>query len=163
MIPIVPATAPRQVAAVSGLLCAYADGLLREHGMSLDFQDFAGELARLPGDYAPPAGALLLAEATEGGALGTVALRRREEGVCEIKRLYVHPAARGTGLGRRLAVAIVAEGRRLGYRRAVLDTVGFMTGAQALYASLGFCDIPPYTANPWPGARFLGLDLAPGH
>src|SRR5216684_1187421 len=111
--------------------------LFHEYAMSLpfalDFQDFDDELAGLPGAYAPPRGALLLAR----GA-GCVGLRPIDETSCEMKRLYVRPSARGTGLGRRLAEAVVAEARRLGYAHMRLDTVPGMDSAQSLYERLGF-------------------------
>ena len=135
-----------------------ARALFREYAASLpfalDFQGFDRELAEFPGDYAPPRGALLLAR----GA-GCVGLRPLDATTCELKRLYVRPPARGTGLGRRLAEAIIAEGRRLGYQRMRLDTVPGMAAALSLYAELGFREIPPYRTNPNPGAVFLELEL----
>jgi putative acetyltransferase len=119
--------------------------LLREYeaslGVSLCFQGFQAEVAGLPGDYGPPRGSLLLARVADATSLvGLVALRpvRDGNGVCEMKRLYVRAAARGCGLGRRLAMAIMAEAARLGYRRICLDTLPEMRAAQALYRSLGF-------------------------
>jgi ribosomal protein S18 acetylase RimI-like enzyme len=123
--------------AIVALLREYEAGL----GVSLCFQDFEAELAGLPGVYAPPRGQMLLARAAEGGPLaGIVALRpvSYASDLCEMKRLYVHPSARGLSLGRTLALAIMAEGRRLGYRRMGLDTLPTMTEARALYRSLGF-------------------------
>jgi GNAT superfamily N-acetyltransferase len=132
--------------------------LVREYAASLpfalDFQDFDRELNELPGDYAPPKGALLLAR----GA-GCVALRPIDGTTCEMKRLYVRPSARGTGIGRRLAEAAITEARTLGYKRMRLDTVPGMDSAQSLYERLGFEDIAPYRSNPIPGARFLELQL----
>jgi GNAT superfamily N-acetyltransferase len=132
--------------------------LFREYAASLpfplDFQDFDRELAELPGSYAPPRGVLLLARSA-----GCVGLRPIDETTCELKRLYVRPAARGTGLGRRLTEAVVAEARGLGYAHMRLDTVPGMEAAQLLYEHLGFHEIPPYRANPIPGARFLELQL----
>lgn len=132
--------------------------LFREYAASLpfalDFQDFDRELDELPGAYAPPRGALLLAR----GA-GCVGLRPIDETTCEMKRLFVRPSARGTGLGRRLAEAVVAEARRVGYTHMRLDTVPQMDAAQSLYAQLGFREIAPYRSNPIPGALFLELEL----
>ncbi len=133
--------------------------LLREYeaslGVSLDFQDFDDEVAELPGAYAAPGGALLIA----AGGAGCVALRRIDDETCELKRLYVRPAARGTGLGRRLTLAALDRARELGYRSVRLDTLPGMERAQALYSELGFREIEPYRANPVPGARFLELTL----
>ena len=136
--------------------------LLREYAASLpfelDFQDFDRELAGLPGAYAPPRGALFLAR-VDGEAAGCIALRPLDEEACELKRLFVRPAARGRGLGRRLTTAIVSEARRLGYARMRLDTTPGMEAAQALYEELGFVEAAPYRHNPVPGTRFLELEL----
>lgn len=118
--------------------------MLREYeaglGISLFFQEFEAEIAALPGAYAPPGGEILVARGQSGRPVGCVALRpvADEPGSCEMKRLYVRPVGRGTGLGRRLAVAVMQEARRLGYRRIVLDTLPWLREAQALYRSLGF-------------------------
>jgi GNAT superfamily N-acetyltransferase len=136
--------------------------LFREYAASLDFdlsfQGFEDELARLPGDYGPPHGRLLLARAG-GAAAGCVAVRPAGPGDAELKRLYVRPSHRGTGAGRALAQAAIEAARGLGYRRLLLDTVPGMEAAQALYRSLGFEPIPPYRPNPVPGAAFLALRL----
>jgi GNAT superfamily N-acetyltransferase len=137
-------------------------GLLREYAASLafdlDFQGFDRELADLPGAYDAPHGALLGARA--GGTLaGCVALRRIDDERGELKRLYVRPDERRTGLGLALAEAAIDEARRLGYRRILLDTTPGMEKAQALYERLGFVDTEPYTQNPVPGTRFLALEL----
>lgn len=139
---------------VRELLLEYAAGV----GVSLDFQDFDREVAELPGTYTPPRGALLVAR-TGDALLGCVALRPLDRDTCEMKRLYVRPSGRGLGLGRRLALAIVAEARSLGYARMRLDTLPTMGAAQALYDELGFHDVAPYTDNPVPGTRFLELTL----
>ena len=156
---IVPATTPALVAAARGLvprLCRLARRLPRRQPRLPGHRRRARRLARplrSAGRRAP------LALGPGDTPAGTVALRRLDPATCEIKRLYVAPAARGAGLGARLATAIVAEARRLGYRRAVLDTLPFMAGAQRLYAGLGFRDIAPYQPDPHHGLRFMGRDL----
>jgi ribosomal protein S18 acetylase RimI-like enzyme len=148
------------LAPVRALFEEYAASL----GFSLVYQDFATELAGLPGAYAPPTGALLIAHA-DGAAVGTVALRRLEPETCEMKRLYVRPAARafrtpdGISIGRALALAIVGEARALGYRRLRLDTVPTMIPAIALYRSLGFVEIDAYYEDAHPGTMFMQLAL----
>src|SRR5262245_17762006 len=129
--------AERDRAAIVALLREYEAGL----GVSLCFQGFEAEVAGLPGDYAPPGGEMLLARDREAdGLVGMVALRpvRAAPDLCEMKRLYVRPETRGSGLGRGLATAALEEARRLGYRRMCLDTLPAMGEAQALYRALGF-------------------------
>jgi carbonic anhydrase len=139
-----------------------ARGLFREYqaelGIDLCFQGFAQELVSLPGDYAPPSGRLLLAW-MDGQPAGCVALRRIEDGLCEMKRLYLKRAFRRSGAGRRLTLALIQEARNLGYRRMRLDTLPVMKAAIALYRSLGFKSIPPYHHHPIEGALYLELDL----
>ena len=123
------------------------------------FQNFAQELAGLPGDYAPPSGRLLLA--TEDDRLaGCIALRRLGPDACEMKRLFVRPPFRGSGLGRRLVDAVVEEARKTGYTRLRLETLpGKMDSAISLYQSFGFTEIPPYTENPVEATKFMELNL----
>src|SRR5262245_16841996 len=147
---IVAARDPEDMPVVRALFEEYAAAL----GVDLGFQNFGDELATLPGDYAPPGGALLLAW-TGGVPAGSVALRRLEPDACEMKRLYVRPEFRGRRLGLRLAVAILEEGRRLGYRRMRLDTLPTMTDAHELYRRLGFRPIPAYRESPIAGTAFL--------
>lgn len=152
---IAEASTPAHYADARRLFTAYAESL----PFDLDFQGFAAELAGLPGAYAPPRGCILLAM-RDGEALGCVALRPLEEaGLCEMKRLYVQPAARGTGLGRRLAEAVTERAGTLGYSHMRLDTVAGMTAANRLYGSLGFRVTAPYCHNPLADARFYELTL----
>jgi Acetyltransferases len=126
------------------LFRAYAESL----GFELDFQDFEAEMDTLPGPYAPPDGAILLAEA-DGEPVGVVAVQPLDdEGTCEMKRLYVMPEYRNRGVGRALASAIVEEARELGYDVMRLDTVASMTAARRLYQSLGFEERDAYYHNP---------------
>ena len=126
---------------------------------ALCFQGFEQELAALPGDYAPPGGALLLARAAAGAA-GCVALRRLDERRCEMKRLYVRSEFRGTGLGRRLTESIVASAKDAGYRSLLLDTLPKLTAAIAMYRGMGFRDAEPYLPSPTPGAVCFELSLS---
>ena len=140
--------------AVRGLFGEYASSLT----VDLGFQSFDEEVAALPGGYAPPTGALLVAR-VGGEPVGCVALLRIDPETCELKRLFLRPAHRGGGSGLRLLEAAVAEARRLGYHRLRLDTIPEMQRAQALYERYGFREIAPYRSNPVAGARFLQLEL----
>jgi putative acetyltransferase len=126
---------------------------------ALNFQGFDQELAALPGDYAHPGGTLLLARDAKGAA-GCVALRRLDQASGEMKRMYVREAWRGTGLGRRLALAVIGEARKRKYRRLMLDTLPKLTSAIALYRDLGFREVPPYLEAPTPGALCFELRLS---
>ena len=124
-------------------------------GLDLAFQEIDAELDGLPGDYAPPHGALLVAT-DDDRRVGMIALRPLEGRVCEMKRLYVRPEARGSGLARQLVERLFGEARRLNYVEIRLDTLPMMSDAQALYEALGFVDIPPYYETPITGTRFMG-------
>lgn len=128
-------------------------------GFSLCFQNFDKEVAELPGDYAPPTGRLLLAVENDQVA-GCVALRKIDDGIGEMKRLYVRPEFRGKGLGRMLTETIIEAARDAGYQRLRLDTLpGRMDQAIAMYRSLGFKDIERYYNNPYEDAAFMELLL----
>jgi putative acetyltransferase len=142
------------VAACRELFLEYQRAL----GVSLCFQGFDAELAGLPGDYAAPRGCLIVARQGEALA-GCVALRPLFHRDAEMKRLYVRPAYRGSGLGRLLAQRVIREARALGYESVKLDTLPQMQSAQNLYGKLGFRDTAPYNDNPIGGTRFLALDL----
>jgi ribosomal protein S18 acetylase RimI-like enzyme len=133
----------------------------RELGIDLCFQGFAEELGQLATIYGAPDGALFLAH--QGAEpIATVGVRRLCSDTCEMKRLYVRKGCRQDGIGRTLALAALDAGRRLGYRRMVLDTLQSMTEARALYRSLGFIEIRPYYPNPLPGVSYLEKSLTGG-
>lgn len=128
--------------------------------IDLGFQDFESELETLPGKYGPPSGSLIMAF-INNQAGGCVAIRKIEENICEIKRLYVREDYRGLGIGRSLLDIIIKEASKLDYRSIRLDTLPTMKKAQALYRSFGFYDIEPYIYNPVKGTRFMELKLEP--
>lgn len=152
---VVQANTANDIEQARTLFQEYAKGV----GISLCFQNFDQELANLPGDYAPPDGRLLLATDDDQIA-GCIAMRKLGPNVCEMKRLFVRPTYRGTGLGRVLVNAIIDEARKLGYTQMRLDTLpGRMDSAIALYRSIGFVEIEPYYTSV-EGAKFMELDLA---
>ena len=144
--------------AVRAIFQEYAEQL----GVDLCFQSFDQELAGLPGEYAAPRGALLLA-LVDGELAGCCALRPLDSSdyanASEMKRLFVRKAFRGFGLGRQLAEAALDAARAAGYASVLLDTLDDMEAARALYVELGFVDIPPYYHNPSPGAHYLKADI----
>jgi ribosomal protein S18 acetylase RimI-like enzyme len=153
---IVQASNPQLIEAVRELFLEYQKSL----GFSLCFQGFDSELAGLPGAYAEPSGSLLVALQENGQAIGCVALRRVNDTLCEMKRLYVRPSARGVGLGKRLLDAILFEGQRKGYREIRLDTIsGQMDSAIELYRRNGFVEVDPWYAPPLPSMLFLSRAL----
>jgi GNAT superfamily N-acetyltransferase len=151
------ASTAQEIALARELFGEYA-AWLAERGADLSLQAFAAELAGLPGLYAPPRGRLLLAWAGRETS-GTVALRPIGESVCEMKRLYVRPAFRGLGFGRKLAQWIIAEARAIGYATMKLDTLPLNREAIQLYRELGFTECPPYHQSPYAHTIFMELDL----
>ncbi len=139
------------------LFRAYASSL----DVDLSYQNFEAEMATMPGKYAPPAGELLLARTSNGTPVGCIGLRPIEPyGCCEMKRLYVSPDGRGSGIGKRLVEAIVREAERIGYREMRLDTLPSMTEAVALYRKSGFEPIESYYDTPVIGTIFMRRVLA---
>jgi ribosomal protein S18 acetylase RimI-like enzyme len=157
---IVPQT-PALLDDARTLFREYAEQL----GVDLCFQNFEAELVALPGDYAPPQGALLLAY-VNGGLAGCGAMRPLHDtnyaNACEMKRLYVRRAFRRFGLGRTLAQALIDNAMQAGHSTMLLDTLDEMEAARGLYTALGFEEIPPYYFNPIPGAHYLKVDLSGG-
>lgn len=154
---------PAFLAHIRPLFTDYAHSL----NIDLDFQGFNAELASLPGAYMPPSGALLVA-LVDGAPAGCGAYRLLPPNdygsanyprPCEMKRLYVRPASRGLGLGKLIAHELASRARAQGYATMLLDTLEEMAAARALYAKLGFVDIPAYCYNPIASARYLKLDL----
>lgn len=152
---IVQVESEEQMDTVRQLFEEYAAGI----GISLCFQNFDQELATLPGKYAPPSGRLMLAFLNEQLA-GCIALRAISNDRCEMKRLFVRPSFRGTGLGRVLVEALINEARTIGYKSMLLDTLpGRMDSAIELYKKIGFEEIAPYYENPVENAKFMELKL----
>ena len=153
---IAPVRTADDLAATAALFAGYAASL----PVDLAYQDFDAELAALPGKYAPPLGDLLLARDDAGAPLGCVGLRPiPPDGCCEMKRLFLLPAARGLGLGRAMTQAVIGTARQLGYRELRLDTLPTMTTAMRLYDQLGFERIGAYYQPTPPGTVFMALRL----
>jgi putative acetyltransferase len=157
-IQLVTPDTPAQIKATRQIFTEYAAQL----GVDLCFQNFDAELAELPGEYANPQGALLLA-LVDGEVAGCCALRPLSSvdypNAAEMKRLYVRNSYRGLGLGRQLAEAALDAARMAGYHCVLLDTLDDMESARALYEDLRFVGIPPYYHNPIAGAHYLKVDL----
>ena len=154
-----PVRSADDLRATAELFQAYASSL----EIDLSYQDFAAELAALPGKYAPPGGELLLARDRAGTQLGCVGLRPLSiDGCCEMKRLYVLPDGRGLGLGRALIDAIIVEAERIGYREIRLDTLPTMIEAILLYQEAGFTPTAPYYQTPVANTIFFARPLASG-
>lgn len=156
MIHTIPANGLAEIEAVTALFKEYADSL----PVDLEYQGFSAELQNLPGVYQPPTGALFIAR-VDGKEAGCVAVRRLDERTCEMKRLYVRPAHRGSGIGPLLVAKALAAARTLGCDDIWLDTLASMTAAHRLYLSMGFREIPSYGGDPAPGTRYLGLRVPP--
>ena len=153
---IAPPRDPSDLDAIQALFREYAGSL----GFSLGYQDFEAEMAAFPGKYAVSEGGALLLAKVDGAPAGAVGLRKLEPGICEMKRLYVRPAFKGRSLGRKLAEAIVEQGRTQGYGKLRLDTVADqMQAAVQLYRTMGFVDIPAYYPSPIPGTAYMELKL----
>ena len=157
-IDLLQADTPALLASARELFREYADGL----GVDLCFQNFEQELTALPGPYAEPGGALLVA-LVDGQPAGCGALRPLPDAdypnACEMKRLFVRRAFRRFGLGRLLTQQLLDLATRAGYSTLLLDTLDDMEAARGLYTSLGFEEIPPYYFNPIPGAHYLKVEL----
>ncbi len=140
-----------------------AKTLFREYeawlGMDLCFQGFEAELAALPGKYAMPDGRLYLAYSDDKLA-GCIAMRKLEDGICEMKRLFVRDGFRGEKIGVQLIEKVIADAKDIGYERMRLDTYPPKMGkAVKLYLSHGFEAIPPYYDNPHEHVLFMELAL----
>ena len=146
---------PDDRATVETLFGEYVASLAED----ISFQNVDDELAGLPGKYARPTGVVLVARDGAEPA-GAVAYRMVEPGVCEMKRLYVRPAFRSSGLGRELAGELIEDAKANGYRLMLLDTLASMNAARALYRDLGFVPVAPYYDNPLPGVMYMALELS---
>lgn len=155
MIKIIQAETDEQIEQVRTLFREYEAWL----GLKLCFQGFDEEVASLPGKYAAPEGRLFLAFVDEILA-GCIALRKIEDGVCEMKRLFVKEDFRGQKIGIKLIEKLIEEAQRIGYEKMRLDTFPpKMAKAVKLYESHGFREIPPYYHNPYGETLFMEKDL----
>jgi len=153
MLQILQAESSEHIQTVRELFREYESWL----GMDLCFQGFDEELQTLPGRYEPPDGRLYIASADEKAA-GCIGMRKLEDGICEMKRLYLRSAFRGQGIGNALIEKLINEARSAGYKRMRLDTHPPKMGkAVGLYESYGFRQIPPYYDNPNPDVLFMEL------
>jgi ribosomal protein S18 acetylase RimI-like enzyme len=155
--PFVRPAVAADMAAVRALIEEYS----RWIDLDLTFQEIDAELDGLPGDYAPPTG-LLLVGFVDDRLEGLVACRQWSADICEMKRLYVRPSGRGSGLARALVTTLLAAATAQGYRQIYLDTLPMMGAAQRIYESLGFRDVAPYYDTPIPGTRFMARTLGSG-
>ena len=155
MYEILEVTAPEEINEVRSLFLEYANWL----DFSLCFQGFDKELAELPGKYSPPHGRLYLA-ISEGRYAGCIGLRRFDDGICEMKRLYVRPEFRGLSIGNGLIQKIIADAKVIGYEKMRLDTIKERMGkAVEIYREFGFVEIDAYYDNPNPHTLYMELDL----
>lgn len=146
------AVSDADIAAARSLFLAYADSL----DVDLCFQGFDAEMARFPGEYQPPGGALFVAEA-DGAIVGVVGLRPAPDGFVEMKRLYLTDAARGLGLGKRLTETVITRARELGSAGVVLDTLPSMKAAQDIYRNRGFQEYRPAEDGGHPDLLYFRL------
>ncbi|MBY0306562.1 MAG: GNAT family N-acetyltransferase [Sphingomonas sp. 28-62-20] len=126
--------------------------------VSLAHQNNQLEFDNIPGKYAAPDGCILLAD-RDGLIDGCVSIKRVDAEICEMKRLYVRPRARGTRLGYALIESVISAARDLGYAEMRLDVLAEFVQARQLYAAFGFVAAEPISFNPIPGTDFLGLRL----
>ncbi len=155
MLEIIHAKTEQEVQIAKMLFEEYAEWL----GMDLEFQNFQEELDNMPGKYARPSGGLIIAK-YDGDIAGCAAVRKLQDDICEMKRLFVRDQFRGKGIGKALAVRIIEDARKIGYKKMLLDTDGQkMFKAMAMYKSMGFMEIPAYYHNPYDGVVYLELEL----
>ncbi len=155
MLEIIHANTSQEIQTAKMLFKEYAEWL----GVDLGFQNFQEELDSIPGKYALPSGRLVIAK-YDGDIAGCAAVRKLEDGVCEMKRLFVREKFRGKGIGEALAKRIVEDARKIGYKKMRLDTdEQKMFKAMAIYKSMGFMEIEAYYHNPYDGVVYLELEL----
>jgi ribosomal protein S18 acetylase RimI-like enzyme len=154
MVTIKQALTEKQIKHTKELFIEYNNYL----GIDLSFQNFNEELESLPGNYTPPKGCILLAY-YENNLVGCVALRKLQNHLCEMKRLFIRPKYRRKNIGKSLSTAIINKAKEIGYKFMRLDTLPFMKEAINLYLKLGFKEIAPYRYNPFENAKFFELKL----
>ena len=149
----IEAQLPEHYEAAIHLIKAYLHFL----GEDLSFQHIDEEYKKLPVMYGKPVGSIILCKTDDGQYAGMVALRSKENGICEMKRLYVLPGYNGLGIGKELCLRIIAKAKQLGYKKMVLDTLQRLHPAYQLYLQLGFIEIEAYYENPLPGVVYMEI------
>jgi ribosomal protein S18 acetylase RimI-like enzyme len=155
MVELRSAQSENDYALAKDLFVAYASQL----GVDLSFQNFSNELEKIRTEYGPPTGVIILVFDEKENAIGCFAIRKFQDSVCELKRMYLRNDFQGKGIGKAMLKNAIVLGRELGYERMRLDTLPTMKSAIKLYSKVGFYEIEPYRFNPIEGTKYFEIDL----
>lgn len=128
-------------------------------GVDLAFQNFNQEIENIESQYSRPNGVIIIAFKDEKIPLGCFGIRKLEDAICELKRMYLIKDARGMGLGKKLLSKSIGMANELGYKKMKLDTLPTMLSAIKLYEQSGFYEIDPYRFNPIEGTKYFEIKL----